>query len=151
MKSIVIGSVFFGLAACACCGEYDVKLRKPQDSVVISERNGRTLLTVVSPSGIGTATLALKSGTWPAKITIRFIYTGKMNDKKELDEVNGFKMLEGISVKVDGKETKELKRHERKRDGTVEVEKGFKEVDLPDGCTRDAKTLTIEWVDAYRT
>jgi len=51
-----------------------VRLRRPDDRVVVRREAGRVVLDVTSPFGIGTAMLRREEGRWPAVLLVRFWY-----------------------------------------------------------------------------
>ena len=67
---------------------YEFKLQKAEDSGAVKTDEKRTLLVVTSASGIGSATVALPSGYWPMRMTLRFEYL----------KGRGFDLLEGFSM-----------------------------------------------------
>lgn len=67
---------------------YEFKLQKTEDSIAVKTDDKRTVLVVASASGIGSATVALRSGQWPKHIGLRFEYP----------KGREFTLLEGFSI-----------------------------------------------------
>ncbi len=146
----------------------DIKCKKDDDTIVATTDDGKTILSVTSKSGIGSATVARQAGSWP-KIVLRFYLRGleglhisnglvkldadlcSQGDGKRLNLTQDGKKGPplapaspyGLDIHIldaQGKPAKKLP-----KDG------GYFEVAIPPALlTGDAKQLTLEWVDFYR-
>jgi hypothetical protein len=129
---------------------FRIQCRKPADHVAVTVGADTTTFTVISPSGIGSASIERTGAAWPASVILRL-------DLKGLEGIvisNGQTRLSG-SVDRNGVTRLEA-------DGTGEIAKGnplWMEIKrdqgglkmaIPQAMLKTAKTLMIEWVDFFR-
>jgi hypothetical protein len=129
---------------------FRIQCRKPADHVAVTVGADTTTFTVISPSGIGSASIERTGAAWPASVILRL-------DLKGLEGIvisNGQTRLSG-SVDRNGVTRLEA-------DGTREIAKGnplWMEIErdqgvlkmaIPQAMLKTAKTLMIEWVDFFR-
>jgi len=140
MRRIAICSVFVLLAGCGG-PQFDVSvhdLRKPPATVRARVKGGVLRVNVFSPSGIGSARLALRSGQWPRKFVVWLRYA----------EGRPFKRLEDFALEIEPPGgPRRLAPGRRVRvsddDGTPGIEG-----DLPVGD--EPSVLHLRWIDAFR-
>lgn len=127
----------------------------------IQFENGTSWIDIQSPTGIGSATFELESGTMPANMTLRFHLKG-------LEEFRLTSAQDRISASVSsgdqtllssGTETPLLPGHPlwmkieivSNAGKKIPLEDGYFEVIVPqEFLLKTGKTFEIEWVDFYR-
>jgi hypothetical protein len=142
---------------------YDIATKKSQDSIQFETKGDTTILTIASPSGIGRAAISPKEGQWPKKVVLRL----RLKGLESLTISNG-KVTLGASVSShgdggqrvflkDGDQEKPVGKDDQyameiKMVGgeKVPLKEGYFEMELPKAVLKDAKTLTISWIDFYR-
>jgi hypothetical protein len=139
----------------------NVRLHKADDTSVIKQESGRTVIVVTTQTGIGRATLSAKE--WPADVTLRLRYA----QSKPFKTLEGFEMTtsrlqvrssSGNSGKVpfflateDGK----YGRDDLNPSGWLKLD--FKQqsdnldIIFPSHLWRGEKEVQIQWIDFYRT
>jgi hypothetical protein len=156
-------------AAADAQSAFNITTKKSEDRVVVSAAEDRTIFTVTSPSGIGSATIAPKDGTWPKSVTLRLRLSGLESLSIASDKTtwaaevsshgDGKAMLRLIE---DGKE----KPVEKDKPYWTEIKiidsqgKAAKQMPLKDGYFElivpaellqgRPKSLAISWIDFYR-
>jgi len=116
------------------------EVRKKDDKVDISVIDDTLFVDVTSPSGIGSARLALTSGEWMKKVVVRLKYAA---DKP-------FSMLEGPEATLEELEARHDQAAIHLNVRRFEKKDGF-EADLPIGVhQKGSKVLNVSWIDAYR-
>jgi len=113
-------------------------LRRPEDRVTVAQEDGRAVVGVVCPSGIGEATVTA-AGAWPASLTVDLRY--------EADRP--FRSLERFTCRVskgpgEGETQGLPHRIIRGAGGAVTVA-----IDVP-ADVRGWRALRLGWIDAYR-
>jgi hypothetical protein len=140
------------------------KTTKPEDRVTVKLENGAAIVDVVSPSGIGGATVELQKGPWPATV-VRLHLKGL----ESFSAVAGKHKLAGYVLSHSGNAqrltlSEEGQEGEREAGTTIRVfdDRGKPAAGLPPpgGCFEIAlpkvllegqpKLLRIAWVDFYR-
>ena len=167
------------LASIACCEpapaaappEFDIVCRKKDDAVKVALHDGRTVLTVVSPSGIGSATVTRKDERWPQPLVLRL----RLRGLESFAVAAGRTALGGafsshreggsrLHLRQEGKEGPPLTNDSpywtdiRAFDAQgnplpkgLPGEGGYFEIALPKALLEEpAKSLNIEWIDFYR-
>lgn len=139
-----------------------VQLEFPADKAVVSEKDGRTIVTVISATGIGRMRLSAKD-RWPKEITLRLRYAhGKPFKTLEGFDATSARLQirsnSGESNKVrffladdDGK----FSRDDVNPSGWLKLE--FKphgddlDIIFPASVWRGEKEVRFQWIDFYRT
>ena len=141
------------------------KTTKPEDQVKVKVENGGAIVDVVSPSGIGGATIELKKGAWPTTIVVRLHIKGL----EPFTAVGGKVKLAGYVLSHSGNTqrltlTEEGKDGQREAGTTIKVfdeqgkptaglppQGGYFEIALPKALLDgQPKLLEIGWIDFYR-
>lgn len=141
---------------------YEFKLQKAEDSGAVKTDEKRTLLVVTSASGIGSATVALPSGKWPKRITLRFEYL----KGRGFDVLEGFNMttarfqIQGAARPGQSRMPFHLLDGDGKADAgeapagelnvVVERRQGALEISLPPNLFTGSKEVRVGWIDFYR-
>ena len=112
---------------------FEIAARKPQDKVDARIESGTAWFAVLSPSGIGSATIKPAQGRWPTNVVVRLRY----------DEQRTFERLEGFSAAAEkGTRYDEIR-------GQVTAQ-GM-EVTLPAALLQsNPASIELSWVDMYR-
>ena len=112
---------------------FEITARKPQDKVETRMEDGTAWLAVLSPSGIGGATIKRSQGRWPTNVVVRLRY----------DEQRSFERLEGFSAAAE----KGTRFDEIRGRATAQ---GM-EVTLPSALLQsNPASIELSWVDMYR-
>lgn len=112
---------------------YQAMVQHQGDRIEIQQDGSSAAFLVTSPSGIGGATLTLWQGVWPKDVRVRLRYA----------EGRPYTRLESFTCAVGSKAPVEI--------GAVEWHPEYAEVDLAAGGLRStARTVQLQWVDAYR-
>jgi hypothetical protein len=144
-------------------------VKKTEDRVAVTTAEDRTTLTVTSPSGIGSATIAPKDAKWPKTIVLRLRLSGleSLNIANEKTTLTAEVSSHGdgrvlMRVQEGGKEQTvekgkpywtEIKIIDSQGKPTqqVPVKDGYFELTLPAELLQgQTKSLTIKWIDFYR-
>ena len=132
----------------------EVTSRKPEDSIAVSATNGTTVVSVISQSGIGGATLRRGGPRWSAPILIRL----KLNNLESFDMSNGtirFNTFARSARVVPYWRIRSDAPRPRAPDGKIDVpirrtDDGF-EIEVPAVMLKgDPKVLEIRWVNEFR-
>jgi hypothetical protein len=142
---------------------FDIKTKKPADSIKVKLEGESVAFDVLSPSGIGSATINPKGKQWPKKVILRL----RLKGLESLTIFNG-KVTLGASVSSHGDQGQRVflkdgsgetpigkddpNRMEIKLVGgeKVPLNDGYFEIVLPEALLKDSKALTISWIDFYR-
>lgn len=149
-------------------------LRKKEDTFQIRRSPERTVYLIKSPSGIGDAKITRSDGDWPRNIAIRLQYDDERafgmlescslrTDRLEIGcalRIPDLARRQPVPVKLpfwflnptgDPKfqHTGGIKAAGT-LDATVQLQSTGLEITLPPDCLMDSKTLTLDWIDAYR-
>ena len=146
-----------------------VTLRKKDDRVLPSVDNGRLVLSVTSPSGIGGATVQPVRGNWPDRVAVRLYLRGLESLVVSQGEVSL-----SISVQSHGKHRVLLRLRREGKEEDIPMESlywvkvdvldakgrpiaglpekgGYFELQLPEALLKKETTpLTFRWIDFYR-
>ena len=145
---------------------FEIKPRKPADTVKVIMEKDRAVLDVRSPSGIGGAAIELKDDRWPAATVVRLHLRGlegfwaahgkrKLSGsvlshsgnrrRVSLEEEGVDKLLEpGTEIKLFDAAGKPV-------DKGLPPEGGYFEIALPKALFEGEKnTLRLDWVDFFR-
>ena len=165
LPSIVLSVLgcFGGGAGLAQEASYEFKLKKPADTLVVTNEKDRTVFTITSESGIGGADITLRKGTWPKHVTARFSYT----------KDRGFSKLEGFTLTTahlqishsvpgagehrmpfwlagpDGK-FEQMKPAAGALNVTAANRSGALELDFPAHLCVGSREIKLTWIDAFR-
>lgn len=146
---------------------FAITTKNKDDQVDIQYENGTALINVTSPTGIGSATLELESGTMPEEIIVRLHLRG-------LEEFRLTSAQTGIAASVSNSDPSEV--HQRiiaassdtpllpsqplwmkieivseQSVKTLPMEEGYFEITVPKEFIRKAgKSFEIEWIDFHR-
>ena len=144
---------------------FTCKPTKVQDQVTVTIEKERTLLDVVSPSGIGGTTVELSRGSWPSKVVVRLHLRGL----EQFTSSSGRAKLDGSMLSHSGN-TRRLTVREQGKDGeqrfndAIQVFNaegkpidglppagGYFEVTLPKPMLEgQPKSLYMGWIDFFR-
>jgi hypothetical protein len=144
---------------------FTVITKNPDDQVDIQFENGRALIDIQSPTGIGSAALELESGSMPGSMTLRLHLKG-------LEEFRLTSAQDRISASISSREVSSnetilssgtesplqpghplwMEIEIISETGTkIPLEEGYFEVTVPpDFLQNVGRTFQIEWVDFYR-
>lgn len=120
------------VCGCTHTPTFSVSVRKPNDTVYIVREGEQLIVLITSESGIGSATLDLREGTWPSQAVVRLRYAPGLP----------FRYLESFTIRT-GSETFDI---EESREGSK-----YREVDLPmQRLGTNPRHVALQWIDAYR-
>jgi hypothetical protein len=142
--------------------------KNPEDQVDIQHQNGTALIDIQSPSGIGSATFELPSGSMPENITLRLHLKGleQFRLKSRQDQIAA-SIPSGDALNT-GNQTVLTTRTEfpllpgdplwmeidivsEQTEKKIPLEQGYFEVILPQQFIQNTgNTFEIEWIDFYR-
>lgn len=143
---------------------FEITTKKTADRVEVQTQGGATTWTITSPSGIGAATLATRTGKWPEKIVLRL----RLKGLEKLTLSNGTMTLAASVLshsghptllhRLDGGQEQPVDKagplwFEIKMVGgnKVPLKEGHFELVVPPALFRDnPKSLKLEWIDFYR-
>jgi dipeptidyl aminopeptidase/acylaminoacyl peptidase len=142
----------------------DITSRKSGDRIEVEAEDGNIVLTVTSPSGIGSATVTPEDGKWPSKLVLRLRLKGLESltiSHEQVTLVASFSShgdsQHRVYVKAGGQETPLDKDDpywmeiEMVGGKAVPLQSGHFEVVLPAAIFKSQpKTVTISWIDFYR-
>lgn len=150
--------------------DFDIATKKKEDHVVVTAADGKTVFDIHSRSGIGAAEVIRTKKRWPAAVVIR-LHLGGL----ESFAVTCGKTRLTISVATHSDRAKRLHVDQDGTDSEVDktspfwtevkvlgsagkpsldypLEDGTFEIALPTALLRDQpKTITLAWIDFYRT
>ena len=114
---------------------YEMTTRKSEDSIQALARGDTTIFTVISPSGIGGATIRVNDGNWPSEIIVSFRYP----------DGRAFVSLEQFIVR--GRVQRDLSvRHDKFQPTATSMD-----IELPMELFEGAPpAIELSWIDAYR-
>lgn len=137
---------------------FDFQLKKAEDAVKPVVTGDRVVFEITNKSGIGAAEITLVEGAWPKQVVLRFVDASEYLEHFEAS--NGALTLQG-SLRQYPKTTLLFDRAgklvtDSKQAALImtlqhDAKQRVKEVTLPPGfCTKDTKTLRVDWIDAFR-
>jgi hypothetical protein len=114
---------------------YEITTRKSEDSIQALAQGDTTIFIVISPSGIGGATIRVNGGDWPSKIIVSFRYP----------DGRAFVSLEQFIVR--GHVLRDLSIPRDKSQPTATS----MDIELPMEIFEGAQpAIELTWIDAYR-
>jgi len=114
---------------------YEITTRKTEDSIQAMTRGDTTIFIVISPSGIGAATIRVNDGNWPSKIIVSFRYP----------DGRAFVSLEQFIVRGHGQRDLSIPRDKFRPTATS------MDIELPmEIFEGDQTAIELSWIDAYR-
>lgn len=138
-----------------------VQLEFPADKAVVSEEEGRTIVTVTSATGIGRMTLSAKD-RWPKEITLRLRYA----HGKPFKTLEGFDVTSSrLQIRSNSSESKKARFFLADDDGkfcrddvipsgwlNLEYKPHGDDLDVifPASLWRGEKEVRFQWIDFYR-
>jgi hypothetical protein len=177
MRQAHIQAIFISFLLLSCAGgpasagaqpeepAFIVITKNPDDQVDIQYENGRTLIDIQSPTGIGSAMFELESGSMPGSMTLRLHLKGleefrltSAQDQISASVSSGY-VSSNETILSSGTETPLQPGHPlwteieiiSETGTTIPLEEGYFEVTVPpDFLQNVGKTFQIEWVDFYR-
>jgi hypothetical protein len=154
-----MASLFLALAATLALGDdteptpkFEAKFRKTDDKLEASVEKAGVVWKITCPSGISGATVDLKSGPAPKKITIRLV---------KFQNLEMFRIEDGnlkLAGQLDRKGKKTTYYDDKGKPGadpktaavSLSVEQKDGNVDVVLTCSKPGKKWTLNWIDAYR-
>ena len=141
--------------------------KNPEDQVSVAYENGTAQIDVQSPTGIGSATFELESGTMPEIMTLRLHLKGleqfrllSPQDQIAASISSGDPLhANHETILSSGAESQLLPGHPlwieieivSNAEKTIPLEEGYFEVTIPQEFIRNVdKTFEVEWIDFYR-
>jgi hypothetical protein len=142
-------------------------MKNPDDQVDIQFENGAARIDIQSPTGIGSASFELESGTMPENITLRLHLMGleQFRLTSAQDRIAA-SVSSGEAARVDtqtifssGAEAPLLPGHPlwmeieivSEAEKKIPLEQGYFEVTVPPEFIRNAgTTFEVEWIDFFR-
>jgi hypothetical protein len=138
-----------------------VQLEFPADKATITEEEGRTVVTVISASGIGRMTLSAKD-RWPKDVTLRLRYAAGQAFKT----LEGFEFTSSLmQVRASSADSNKARFFFADDDGKfsrddlnpsgwlkLEIKPHGDDLDVifPSHLWRDEKEVRFQWIDFYR-
>ena len=174
---ICLSGIVLAIVPTAFAAEPDLKveLRKAEDKFVGNAEAKRTLYVITSPSGIGQVKVTRVSGIWPRNVALRFQYKPSHRFtnlegfflRTDRLEIRGFVRPRRDKASPKGLESQlhfwflgpdNATRTQGTGDvppaGTLDVvvreAEGALEFSLPANLLGDTRTMTLDWIDAYR-
>jgi hypothetical protein len=165
MIRILFGLSVLCLAAAALQAAepaFKIQQSKPNDMITVRSDDKRTVVEIVSESGIGKATIERTDGPWPRDVTIRLRYKAD----KAFTTLEGFR-LNAERIRVDGnsKSSGQMRffladaqgkfpSDEKSVAGSLNitvkpVDKAL-EVTLPANLLQGTRKIELEWIDFFR-
>jgi hypothetical protein len=151
--------------------DFDVTLKRGDDRVEVCAKPGRVVFTVVSPRGIGTATIARREPQWPKAVILQL----RLRGLESLTTVAGQVALEAsvsstpphtvrLSASAAGKQKEEavdcsshywtevrMLNADGKPASGLPAEGGWFELQLPAALLAgDPESVEVRWIDFYR-
>lgn len=141
--------------------------KNPDDQVDIQIENGAAQVDIQSPTGIGSVSFELVSGTMPGNITLRLHLTGleqfrltSAQDRISASVSSGDALgIQNESILSSGTEAPLLPGHPlwmeieivSDAEKKIPLEEGYFEVTVPGEFIQNAgKSFEVEWIDFYR-
>ena len=176
MKYSKIVITLFGLLLASCAGRsanaqaggeptFLVSTKNSEDQVNVQYEDAAVIFDVHSPSGIGTAAIALESGAFPETIRVRLHLQGLENFRltSEQDSIEAsISSSDPGQVKIRSSDSEapilplnplwiEIEVVSSGVEKTIPLKDGYFEVTLPKGfIQRSGASFEIEWIDFYR-
>lgn len=148
---------------------FDITTKKEEDQLKVQVEDGRAILSISSPSGIGGATIKPKTGKWPAGMVLRLHLRGL----ESLRISNGTETIAAFVTSVgeptvhcqqieDGKEKPlgkdspywlDIRMLDDKgvSKNKIPLEGGYFEVTVPKALLQgQPESLKVDWIDFYR-
>ncbi len=168
MRSLV---VFLAMALFATAAQaddlptFDIRAKKPADTIKVKVEKDTTIFDIVSPNGIGGATINPPKGKWPTTVILRLhlgglesfaASAGKMRLTGSVLSHSGNRKR--LTLTEDGKDdSREPGTEIKVLDAGGEPVKGlpgkggYFEIRLPKALLKgEAKSLELGWIDFYR-
>lgn len=149
--------------------KFDIQTRRKDDKVIVGTQDGKTVLTVVSPFGIGKATIRCTAQRWPEKLVLRLrlsglesLVVGNANTKLAASVSSQGDGVVRVRLMSDGPEQPldrsspywmEIRAFNAEgKPSCPPLEKGgFFEITIPKALLDDdSRTLEVQWIDFYR-
>lgn len=127
-----------GRAAAQAVPAFSAQCKNAADRAVAELADGRLILTVTSPGGIGSATVTRQRDDWPKKILLRLLLkglegftvgNGRENLKASINSQGAISADKGLTL--------------TRKDGSIHIV-------LPEGFLAGDDKLTFSWGDFYR-
>ena len=176
MKRAHIQTILLSLLLVSCGGvsagaqpgepEFTIITKNPDDQVSVQYENGTAQIDIQSPTGIGTASFELISGTMPEAMTLRLHLKGleqfrllSAQDRIAASISSGEPLrVDSESLLSSGAESPLLPGHPLwmeieivSAEKKIPLEEGYFEVTVPQEFIQNVdKTFEIEWIDFYR-
>jgi hypothetical protein len=131
--------------------DFEIRMKKPEDSLRVEVGPGSVSFEISCPSGIGSATIRRTRGRWPGRLLVRLPF-----ETLEHFTVENGRMTLVTALRRGGKAYRRLKPGEERNPGEVyklpiRRKEDHLEAELPNGfMAPDAETLIVGWIDAYR-
>ena len=179
MKYFVVHIILFSIFLVSCASQpanaqaggepvFNVTTKNQDDQLDIKHENGVTTVDIHSPTGIGSATFELESGSMPDQLILRLHLTGLEEFRLISDQAtlaahgssNEVFNVTGQSVIAAGNEysitpidplwTKvEIVSNQTPK--TIPLREGYFEITVPQEFLRSAgNSFEIQWIDFYR-
>ena len=145
---------------------WQINLKKKDDKVAIAIDGEKTIFTITSPSGIGSATVGPKSKQWPATVVVRLHLRGLESFAVSNGTVKVSAAWDGKLAReqlwVEGKEGPALDASNRlwvnmrafdaagKPAVAVPIQDGWFEVMVPNTILDEGASLKLDWIDFHR-
>jgi hypothetical protein len=138
---------------------FTYKPRKAEDSLNAAlTKDGGVIFGVTSKSGIGGAEIILTQGDWPQKLSLHFL---GFKDYLESFNIGNGKVMLSAALRDRPKTTwyfdqagKPVNEKDRAvYTMTIEVNEKERRIEVtlpPNLCTKETKSLKVEWIDAFR-
>lgn len=159
----------FAEAACDCEPPFEVTTKRDDDRVSVQCENDQAVFSVHSPAGTSQAVIEEAGAKWPESVVLRLRLSGLEHFKISSRDVTleGSATLQGgepvVRIFKDGKEDAPLDDEDPywikvrifgsdgKPAKAIPLEDGYFEMEVPQALfERNAKSITVEWIDFYR-
>ena len=179
MKYFVLPTILFSSFLLSCASQpanaqagdepvFHVATKHQEDEINIEQDNHITMVDIDSPSGIGSATLSLRSGSMPERVVVRLHLAGLEQFKLVSDQAaltaygssNGVFNITGQSVMSGGNEYAispvdplwvRVDVVSEQTDQEIPLEEGYFEITIPKEFLRTAEnSFEIQWIDFFR-
>lgn len=144
---------------------FEIKTVNKADVAKVKNEDGKAIIEVLTPNGIGGATITRKGKEWPKQIVLRLHITAMAQLGLTCGEIKLSASYpdEGLTVQL----TKAEKNSKVESDSPywldvktfTEIGKtakggltknGYFDITLPQALLKENKTLTVNWIDQYR-
>ena len=145
---------------------WQINLKKKDDKVAIAIEGEKTIFTITSPSGIGSATVEPKTRQWPATVVVRLHLRGLESFAASNGNVKVSAAWDGKLAReqlwVEDKEGPALDASNRlwlsmrafdaagEPAVAVPIQDGWFEVTVPKAMLDEGASLRLDWIDFYR-